>query len=61
MKHNKTPRLYLGTVLATLIFLSASPTWGQSAADAGKFSNDKLHEERAYTLGTAAFIWGLRK
>jgi hypothetical protein len=38
--------------------VTAPPTWGQSAADAEKFSGDKLHEERAYTLGTAAFIWG---
>ena len=60
MQQTKTWRSYLGTwfALATFLFLSASPTWGKSAADTKKFSDDKLHEERAYTLGTAAFIWG---
>lgn len=60
MQHAKTARSYLGAwfVLATFLFLSASPTWGQSAAGVEKFSDDKLREERAYTLGTTAFTWG---
>ncbi len=60
MQHTKTWKSYLGTwfVLATFLFFSASPTWAEGAADVEKFSGDKLHEERAYTLGTAAFIWG---
>ena len=60
MKQTKTPRSSPGTwfVLTIFLFLSSSPTWAQSAADIEKFSGDKLHEERAYTLGTAAFIWG---
>jgi hypothetical protein len=53
MKQTKTPRSSLGTwfVLATFLFLSASPTWGQSVADKEKFSDDKLREERAYLCG----------
>jgi hypothetical protein len=60
MQHTKTWRSYLGRwfFLATFLFLSASPAWAQSAADTKKFSDDKLHEERAYTFGTAAFTWG---
>ncbi len=60
MQHTKTRRSYLGRwfFLATFLFLSASPTWGQSAAGVEKFSDDKLREERAYTLGTTAFTWG---
>lgn len=40
------------TIIAFVLVLSMGPY------AAAQVSDDKLHEERAYTLGTAAFIWG---
>ena len=57
MKFRKTVTL-LTPIVAMLFVVTSPPTWGQSAADVAKFSDDKLREERAYTLGTTAFTWG---
>ena len=50
LKNFRTVSL-LTAIVAMLLVVTSPPTWGQSAADVEKFSDDKLREERAYTLG----------
>ncbi len=55
---SKVTLLAVVVAMSSVIATPAAVADTKPAADVEKFSSDKLHEERAYTLGTSAFIWG---
>jgi hypothetical protein len=55
---SKVTLLAVVVAMSSVIATPAAVADTKPAADVEKLSSDKLHEERAYTLGTSAFIWG---